>query len=60
MMRHELARERVIAAALTVAAGRAARESREPSAHDDAQAEYEMDHLSETLINWHKINYEEE
>lgn len=48
-----IARERVIAAALNVVAGRVSRETREPGAYDDvAQAELELDLLAESLARY--------
>lgn len=54
----ESLREKVIATALAVAAGRAVRENREPWGYDDAQAEVEMDLFREALENWRDFGRE--
>jgi hypothetical protein len=48
----ELARERVIARALYVVAGRQWRDITPPGPYDEARAEFALDELDDALVDW--------
>jgi hypothetical protein len=48
----ELAREKVIARALHVAAGRQSRDTTPPGPYDEARAEFDLDELDDALVDW--------
>lgn len=50
----EIAKEKLLAAALALVANRLWTDVREPSAHDDAQAEMQQDIFDEAVVEYHK------
>lgn len=55
MSPEQTAVEHIVAAACSFAAGRFYRDSHEPGAFDDAQAELEWDVLNDALHAWREI-----